>query len=76
MTHANKSLIAFNLSFLFHRIDLMAEAMSDLMTWVEAGKIRAPALQIFAFKRVADAHIALESGNTVGKLILKFGNSE
>ena len=51
----------------------MAEAMSDLIKWVEAGKIRAPALQNFAFEQVADAHIALESGNTVGKLILKFG---
>ena len=76
MTQQNKSLIAFNLSYLFHRIDLMAEAMSDLIKWVEAGKIRAPALQNFTFEQVADAHIALESGNTVGKLILKFGHSE
>ena len=72
MTQANKSLIAFNLSFLFHRRDLLQEAMQDLIKWVEEGKISAPALQPYPFEKVADAHRALESGATVGKLILKF----
>jgi NADPH:quinone reductase-like Zn-dependent oxidoreductase len=72
MTRHNKSLIAFNLSYLFHRKELIKESMSDLMKWVAEGKIKAPALQSFPFESVADAHRALESGNTVGKLILKF----
>jgi NADPH:quinone reductase-like Zn-dependent oxidoreductase len=46
--------------------------MRDLLNWVEDGKIKAPALQEFPFEKVADAHRALESGKTVGKLILKF----
>jgi len=71
MTQANKSLIAFNLSFMFHRTDLLKEAMQDLLKWVADGKIKAPALQPFAFENVVDAHRALESGTTVGKLILK-----
>jgi len=72
MTQENKSLIAFNLSFLFHRMDLLQESMRDLLRWVEDGKIKAPALQSFPFENVAEAHRALESGATVGKLILKF----
>jgi NADPH:quinone reductase-like Zn-dependent oxidoreductase len=75
MTHENKSLIAFNLSYLFHRMDLLKESMQDLLRWVEAGKIQPPALQRFSFEKVADAHRVLESGQTVGKLILKFGES-
>jgi NADPH:quinone reductase-like Zn-dependent oxidoreductase len=71
MTQENKSLMAFNLSFLFHRMDLLKESMQDLLRWVEEGKIKAPALQIFPFEKVADAHRTLESGATVGKLILK-----
>ena len=71
MTQENKSLMAFNLSFLFHRMDLFQEAMRDLLKWVEEGKIKAPAVQSFPFEKVADAHRALESGTTVGKLILK-----
>jgi NADPH:quinone reductase-like Zn-dependent oxidoreductase len=72
LTSQNKSLIAFNLSYLFDRADLLEEAMRDLLMWVEAGKIVAPPVQSFAYDRVADAHRALESGQTVGKLILKF----
>jgi len=71
MTQENKSLMAFNLSFLFHRMDLFQEAMRDLLKWVEEEKIKAPVVQPFAFEKVADAHRALESGTTVGKLILK-----
>jgi NADPH:quinone reductase-like Zn-dependent oxidoreductase len=48
--------------------------MQDLLKWVEEGKIKAPPVQPFAFNKVADAHRALESGKTVGKLILKFAN--
>jgi NADPH:quinone reductase-like Zn-dependent oxidoreductase len=72
MTQENKSLVAFNLSFLFHRMDLLQETMQDLIKWVENGKILAPAIQPFPFERVAEAHRALESGTTVGKLILRF----
>jgi synaptic vesicle membrane protein VAT-1 len=71
MTQENKSLMAFNLSFLFHRMDLLHESMQDLLKWVEEGKIKAPTVQSFAFENVAEAHRALESGATVGKLILK-----
>ena len=70
MTPENKCLIAFNLSFLFHRMDLLKESMQDLLKWVEEGKIKAPPMQEFSFEKVADAHRALESGTTVGKLIL------
>ena len=73
MTNENKSLIAFNLSYLFDRMDLLKESMRDLMNWVAEGKIQAPVRRTYPFDRVADAHRALESGSTVGKLILKFG---
>jgi NADPH:quinone reductase-like Zn-dependent oxidoreductase len=72
LTNENKSLIAFNLSYLFYRTDLLRESMQALMKWVEEGRIKAPPLQSYSFENVADAHRALESGKTVGKLILKF----
>ena len=72
LTNDNKSLIAFNLSYLFHRADLLQESVQDLIKWVEEGKIQAPPVQSFAYDKVADAHRTLESGTTIGKLILKF----
>jgi NADPH:quinone reductase-like Zn-dependent oxidoreductase len=70
MTNANKSVLAFNLSYLFEEQSLLAEAMSELATWRAEGKLAAPQVTIFAFDDVAQAQRALESGRTVGKLVL------
>lgn len=70
MTRENKSLMAFNLSFLFHRTDLLAGAMTQLIQWAEAGWIRPAPVLTFPLAKAAEAHRALESGRTVGKLAL------
>ena len=71
MTRANKTVIAFNLSYLFDRTDLLHHAMGDLLRWVSEGKIKPPILRRFPLEGVADAHRALQSGKTVGKLVLQ-----
>lgn len=70
MTTSNRSVLAFNLSFLFDRTDILAEAMTTLGRWAEEGRLRPVPVQEFALERVADAHRAIESGTTVGKLVL------
>lgn len=70
MTSSNKSVMAFNLSFLFPRQDLLAEGMAELLEAVEQGALRPPPIQTFPLTAVAEAHRALESGRTVGKLVL------
>jgi NADPH:quinone reductase-like Zn-dependent oxidoreductase len=71
MTSENKGVMAFNLSFLFDRADLLRPAVGDLMAWVEEGRLRIPRVQTFPLAQVAQAHRLLESGNTVGKLVLR-----
>jgi len=70
MTTHNRSVLAFNLSYLFERTEILAEAMDQLLGWLEEGRIRPLPVTTFPFERVADAHRALESGETVGKLVL------
>lgn len=70
LVNANKSIIAFNLSYLFPRKDLLADGMGALAEWLDAGKVVAPPVTTFPLERVADAHKAIESGKTVGKLVL------
>jgi NADPH:quinone reductase-like Zn-dependent oxidoreductase len=70
MSNDNKSVLAFNLSYLVDRHDLLAEAMSMLLGWLAEGKLRLPRVVELPFDRVRDAHQALESGQTVGKLAL------
>lgn len=72
MTSENKSLITFNLSFLFDRKDLFREAMDQLLTWYKSGVIACPPVKSYPFQHVSDAHRDLESGKTTGKLVLKF----
>lgn len=71
MTSDNKSVMAFNLSYLFDRIDLFREAMTTILGWIEQGLITAPAVKEIPFKNVAQAHRELESGMSVGKLVLR-----
>ncbi len=70
LTNDNVSVLAFNLSYLFERRDVLAESMGRLLAWVEEGRIIPPPVTRFPLDRVADAHRALESGSTVGKLVL------
>ena len=70
MTSENKSLITFNLSFLFERRDLLDEAMLDLIMWYNEGKIKAPIIKSYPLEKVGEAHMELESGKTIGKLVL------
>lgn len=75
LVNDNKSIVAFNVSYLMDRIDLVHEGMGDLLAWVESKKIRAPEVQQFDFERVADAQRAIESGTTTGKLVLRHTSS-
>ena len=70
LTTRNRSVLGFNLSFLFDRSELMRAAMEQLMRWLEEGRIQPPAIHSYAFDQVARAHRDLESGQTVGKLVL------
>jgi synaptic vesicle membrane protein VAT-1 len=70
LTNDNASVLAFNLSYLFERRDVLAEGMARLLAWVEEGRLVAPPVTRYPLEQVADAHRALESGRTVGKLVL------
>jgi NADPH:quinone reductase-like Zn-dependent oxidoreductase len=66
----NKSVIGFNLSFLFDRDDLITEGMDALLRWVEEGKIIPPKVTEFLLENAGEAHRLLESGQSTGKLVL------
>lgn len=68
----NRSVLAFNLSYLFDQRELFGDAMEDLLRWLEEGRLKPLPIQTFPVEQVAEAQRALESGNTTGKLILTF----
>lgn len=70
MTNENKSVMAFNLSFLFDRGDLLVESMSQLLHWVQQDMLKVSKVTTYPLKEAGKAHSDLESGQTVGKLVL------
>jgi len=70
LTKDNRSVLAFNLSFMSEKADLLTRGLKDMLGWMAAGYIRPLAVTTFPFAHAARAHQALESGNTTGKLVL------
>jgi synaptic vesicle membrane protein VAT-1 len=67
----NKSVIGFNVSFLFDEKEVMAENIAGLSKLLAQGSIKAAPAKIFDFEKVGEAHQTIESGQSVGKLVLK-----
>jgi NADPH:quinone reductase-like Zn-dependent oxidoreductase len=71
LTTRNRSVLGFNLSFLFDKQTLLQSGLRQLLQWLEEGRIAPPRVSVYPFDRVADTHRDLESGQTVGKLVLR-----
>jgi NADPH:quinone reductase-like Zn-dependent oxidoreductase len=70
LTNESKSVLAFNLSYLFDRTEVLEEGMTALLAWLRDGHIPAPSVTTYALEDVARAHRDIESGRTTGKLVL------
>ncbi len=71
LTTENRSVLAFNLSFLGDRPERLLPAMAGILKLFEEGRLQAPPVQLYPLAEVAAAHRALESGRTTGKLVLE-----
>jgi synaptic vesicle membrane protein VAT-1 len=71
LTTENRSVLAFNLSFVSERADLLVPAMARILEGFAAGSLVPPPVARYPLAGVARAHADLESGQTVGKLVLE-----
>jgi len=60
----------FDLIYLFERIELFHQIMADLLKCDSEGLIPPMPVTTFLFEDVVSAHRAIESGKSVGKLVL------
>ena len=70
MTNSSRSVLAFNLSYFFGQKELLAEILEQLLEWLRQGRIAPPPVTTYSFEAVAEAHRTIESGESVGKLVL------
>jgi synaptic vesicle membrane protein VAT-1 len=71
LTTDNKSVLAFNLSFVSRRTDLLIPAMQRILAGFAEGWLRAPPVARYPLADAARAHADLESAQTIGKLVLE-----
>jgi NADPH:quinone reductase-like Zn-dependent oxidoreductase len=70
MTQSNKSVLAANLSFLSEHAGLLRSGMLELIGLFENGQLVAPPVTEYPLADAAKAQADIESGKTVGKLVL------
>ena len=70
LTGANKTISGFNLIYLFDKADLFRSVMKTLLMWDVEGQLPLAPITTFPFEDVVRAHKAIESGRSVGKLVL------
>ena len=70
MTTSNRSVLAANLSFLSAEAPRLREGMLWLLERFADGRLLAPPVEPFALLDAAQAHRRIESGQSVGKLVL------
>eukprot|EP00794_Sanderia_malayensis_P011321 gene11321-12507_t len=70
LTEENKAVMGFNLSFMINKIQILDEALADLLNWVNEGRLKVAKVTGYPLSQAGKAHEDLESGKTVGKLVL------
>jgi NADPH:quinone reductase-like Zn-dependent oxidoreductase len=70
MISGNKGVLGFNLSFLFQEKELIETCVSQLIELTSSGQMKPIPATTFKFEDVALAHQHIESGKSVGKIVL------
>lgn len=70
LTGANKTISGFNLIYLFDKVNLFRDFMQTLLIYDTEGQLPLAPITTFPFEDVVSAHKAIESGTSLGKLVL------
>lgn len=70
LTLDSKAVLGFNLSFFAEERELCTLYLRQLRDWVTTGSIKPPPIRSFTISEVRDAHNALTSGRSVGKMVV------
>ena len=61
-----------NVEAIFQMVVSNGEDMQQIADWLESGKLKAEVSQVFPFEQLREAHAAVETGRTRGKVVVKF----
>lgn len=72
----SKTVSGFNLSFFADEKDLIDAYLKQLVSWIEEGKLSVQESTVFDMKEIGRAHELIQSGNSVGKIVLTTLNND
>lgn len=67
----SRAVLGFNLSFFADEHELIAAYMHQILEWVESGVVKVPAVTLFSMSEVSKAHELIQSGSSVGKVVIQ-----
>eukprot|EP00428_Durinskia_dybowskii_P020361 CAMPEP_0170203716 /NCGR_PEP_ID=MMETSP0116_2-20130129/1370_1 /TAXON_ID=400756 /ORGANISM="Durinskia baltica, Strain CSIRO CS-38" /LENGTH=237 /DNA_ID=CAMNT_0010454043 /DNA_START=551 /DNA_END=1264 /DNA_ORIENTATION=+ len=70
LTLDSKAVLGFNLSFFADEHRLVERYVGQISDWLQAGKLTHPAVRTFPFADTRGAQGALQTGRTVGKMVV------
>lgn len=76
LTVSNKSVMGFNLSFFADERNVLSDMFDQVLQWIENDEIRCPKVVEMDMQNVADAHTLIQSGKSIGKIILNTNASQ
>jgi synaptic vesicle membrane protein VAT-1 len=71
MGASNKAILAFNLSFFANEREMLSQLFDTILEWLEQGILKCPRIVEMNISEIANAHDLIQSGTTVGKLVVK-----
>lgn len=74
MGQSNRGVLAFNLSFFATERAMLADLFDQVLEWLEDGALQCPRIVEMTLDRVAEAHELIQSGSSVGKIVLTTGD--
>lgn len=67
---SNKSVLGFNLSFFVNEIEMLDIMYGQIEKWMVQGLLRCPRVTEMPMECIGEAHQLIQSGKTVGKLVM------
>ena len=67
----SRAVLGFNLSFFAEESALIETYMKQLLAWVESKDLVMPDVTIFPVENVGEAHELIQSGTSVGKIVIE-----
>lgn len=67
----SKAVLGFNLSFFADEHELVRSYFEQIYVWIAEGKISVPACTVCDMKDIGIAHELIQTGSTVGKIVMR-----